>query len=143
MEVYGTDEGQTEVKQGVLGCPGFFFFCLFLCCCFFPVELLSREILTMFGKHFPQLLSFFLTWHFQCFTCKSVLIGYKYQNSRDFLLCFFESIQFCIEKYVVFFNSSFVFVFYSRRLFFVWIQNLSPSVATCAGHPLCPSIWPQ
>lgn len=48
MEVYGTDQGQTQVKQGVLGRP---------VSLFFSVELFPREILSVHvWKTFPTAL---------------------------------------------------------------------------------------
>lgn len=55
--------------------------------------------------------------HFQCFTCKNVLIGYKNQNSRYF--SFLLPHSFALKNTLFFFNPSFLFFpffFNSRRL---------------------------
>lgn len=69
--------------------------------------------------------------YFQCFTCKNVLIRYKNLNSRYF--SFLLPYSFALKN-------TFSFFFFYSRLF---CGSRTPSVATCVGHPLCPSIWPQ
>lgn len=132
MEVYGTDQGQAQVKQGVLGCP------------VSPREILSVHV----WKTFPTAL--ISPPHISSASPVSVLIGYKNQNSISSFL-FLRPYSFALEKYVCFFLNPhlalFIYFFFLTlgvsSSFFLWIQRSSPSVATCVGHPLCPSIWPQ
>lgn len=85
MEVYGTDQGQAQVKQGVLGRP-----------VFSPREILSVHV----WKTFPTAL--ISPPHISSASPVSVLIGYKNQNSISSCLFFFASIQFCIGKICLF-----------------------------------------
>jgi len=125
MEVYGTEQGQTEEKQGVLDSPVFFVFL------FFPSELFPREILSVHARkkkisHSSHLSSSSHDFpHFQCFTCKNVLIRYKNQNSRyfSFLLPYSFALK---NKLCVFFflnpHFSFLFLIFQTSL---WFQLIS------------------
>lgn len=91
-------------------------------------EMLSVHVLEEKKKYFPQLSSLSLPHmtspHFQCFTCKNVLIRYKKSKQSVFLL--FASVQFCIEKYVClfFFKSSYLFFIYFSLFFFFNIPDV-------------------
>lgn len=78
---------------------------------------------TFFGKRFPRLSSLSSSHdfpHFQCFTCKNVLIWYKSQNSRYF--SFLLPYSFALKNMLFFFLPHFllccfIYFFHSRRLF--------------------------
>lgn len=144
MEVYGTEQSD-RVKQKwnrefwtVLFYVSFFF--SFLFSVEFPPQ--RDAVRLMFGKYFPRLSSLF-TWlaTFPVFHLKEC--SYRIQKSKQSIyISFLLSIQFCIEKYVFVNFLFFCFFCLNSRCLYV-DPELIPSVATCVGHPLCPSIWPQ
>lgn len=146
MEVYGTEQSE-RVKQKwnreFWMVP--FYVSFFFLLPFFSVEFpLQRDaVRLMFGKYFPRLSSLF-TWlaTFPVFHLKEC--SYRIQKSKQSIyISFLLSIQFCIEKYV-FVNFLFFLFFFCLNSRCLYVDpELIPSVATCVGHPLCPSIWPQ
>ena len=164
MEVYGTERGvkrrwNREFWAVPVSLQNFFFF-------FFS---LRRDAVSPCSEKpktkniFPWRSSLLLTHthdfpHFQCFTCKNV--SYRIQKSKQSVLSpsffFFFFFFFCFHTVLhwkirlLFFSLSVAlfsfflsFFFLILDVFLSWIQNSSPSVATCVVHPLCPSIWPQ
>lgn len=79
-------------------------------CCLSTFGNISHGSHLSFSRHFP---------HFQCFTCKNVLIGYKNQNSRYFsvLLPYSFALK---NMLLLFFNPHFFFLFFQTPdVFFV------------------------
>lgn len=110
---------------------------------FFSAELFPQRdaVCPRFGgkKIFPTALislPHMTSSHFQCFTCKNVLIRYKKSKQSVFLL--FASVQFCIEKYVCFLKSSYFFLF----IYFLYIPDVFvvPELISICGYMCWASI---
>lgn len=144
MEVYGTDQGQTQVKQGVLGRPVFLSF-------FFSVEFFPREILSVHvWKTFPTALVSppHTASHISSASPVRVFLSDTKIKTVGISSFLFFCFVFCVHtvlhwKIWCFFESSSLYIFIflnSRRLFFSFFLCVDPELVSVCSYMCWASI---